>query len=120
MARGSLGGVGRSVRITYSGTSPNAAAVTIKKDGTATTDAVAANEQLTVTSFELISESGGASSILGGTGVTIAKGTLNAGGGIAQTKIERRCVVGSPPTVTATVGGQVDLVMSGYIVKVTA
>lgn len=117
MARRSAG-IARKVRITYGGTNPSAAAVTIKKDGTTTTDAVGAAEQLIVTDFELIAETGGAVEILGGTGVQIEKGTLpTTGGGIAQTKIERRCLKGSPPTVTAAAGGRVDLTMNGNIIS---
>ncbi len=106
--------VSRPVRVTYSGTDPTAAAVTIKKDGTNTTDAVGASEQLTITDFELVASTGGACSILGGTGAQITKGTLPAtGGGIAQNNISRKCVKGTPPTVTGT--GTVDLTASGYI-----
>lgn len=106
--------VSRPVRVTFSGTNPSASAVTIKKEGTDTTDSVGASEQMTITDFELISSTGGACSFLGGTGAQITKGTLpSTGGGIAQNNITRKCVKGTPPTVTGT--GQVDLTASGYI-----
>lgn len=119
MARGSLGGVARKVLVSYTGTNPNAAAVTIKKSGTNTTDAVAANEQLTITNFELITETGGVFSVTGGTGGLITRGKLAAtGGGVANSSLERRCLVGTPPTITATAGGQVDFTAEGTITKV--
>lgn len=118
MARGGLGGVARKVQVTYTGVNPNAAAVTIVKAGTGTADAVGALEQLVFTSFDFISATGGAMSILAGAGVVIAKGTLPAsGGGIAQSGIARKCLKATPPTVTATGGGQTDLVAEAEIIK---
>jgi hypothetical protein len=108
--------VGRAVLITYSGSNPNAAAVTIKKSGTNTTDSVGVGEQLIITAFEFVSEAGGVSLVSGGTGAVILSGKIPpSGGGIAQTRIERRCVKATPPTVTATAGGQVDFTAEGII-----
>lgn len=115
------GGVGRPVRITYSGSNPNAAAVTIKKDGTTTTDTIATTEHLVITDFEIITETGGAVTILCGTGVQITKGTFPAtGGGIAQNNLKRRGLKANAPTVTAAAGGQVDLTMFGQIITLPA
>src|SRR3954469_23554918 len=99
----------RKVKLTFSGLSPNGAAMVIKKDGLNTVDTIGTTEQLIVTAFEFISESGGSFTISSGPGGEVCGGKLPAtGGGIGNSMVERRCLKGTPPTVTCAAGNQCD------------
>jgi hypothetical protein len=114
---------GRKVRLYYSGSNPSNTAVTIYKEGQSNvSDTIAANEQLVVTAFDLITTTGGAFRFLSGDGshasLDIAHGTLpSTGGGLAQSYIDRRCKKGDTPRLTAAAAGQTDLCGEGYIIK---
>jgi hypothetical protein len=114
---------GRKVRLYYSGSNPSNSAIILYKEGQSnTTDSIDTTEQLVITSFDLITATGGAFRFLSGNAshasLDIAHGTLpSSGGGLAQSGIDRRCLKGDSPRLTASAGGQVDLCGEGYIIQ---